>query len=87
MASAPQPAQVLPEKQKSLRKTVPSSGLEPLYRISEVARMLHISRASVYNLLRGERIVDLGGHGKKGVKLVPESLLREILNRKTKTFR
>jgi hypothetical protein len=49
--------------------------------------MLHISRASVYNLLRGERIVDLGVHGKKGVKLIPESLLREILNRKTKTFR
>lgn len=63
------------------------SGIEPLYRIAEIARLLHISRASVYNLLRGERIVDLGGKGKKGVKLIPVSVLRAILDRKTKTFR
>jgi NADH:ubiquinone oxidoreductase subunit E len=63
------------------------NGFEPLYRIAEVAKMLHISRASVYNLLRGERIVDLGGKGRKGVKLVPASVLHEILERKTKTFR
>ena len=61
--------------------------IEPLYRIAEIARMLHVSRATVYNLLRGTRIVDLAGRSKKGVKLVPESTLREILNRKTRTFR
>ena len=61
--------------------------LELHYRIAEVARILHISRASVYNLLRGARIVDLGGKGKRGVKLVPESVLRAILDRKTKTLR
>lgn len=61
--------------------------IEPLYRISEIARMLHVSRGTVYNLLRGCRIVDLGGKGKKGVKLIPESTLQEILNRKTKTYR
>jgi len=61
--------------------------IEPLYRIAEIAQMLHISRASVYNLLRGCRIVNLGGKRKKGIKLVPESVLREILDRKTKTFR
>jgi predicted transcriptional regulator len=64
-----------------------SSQIEPLYRIAEIARMLHVSRATVYNLLRGSKIVDLGGKSKKGVKLVPESVLREILDRKTKTFR
>jgi hypothetical protein len=41
----------------------------------------------VYKLLRGERIIDLAGKGTKGVKLIPASVLREILNRKTKTFR
>jgi hypothetical protein len=61
--------------------------IEPLYRIAEIAHMLHVSRGTVYNLLRGSRIVDLGGKGKKGVKLVPESVLREIVERKTKTFR
>jgi Helix-turn-helix domain len=65
----------------------PQNGFEQLYRIAEVAKILHISRASVYNLLRGERIVDLGGKGKKGMKLVPASVLREILERKMKTFR
>jgi hypothetical protein len=60
---------------------------EPLYRIAEIARILHVSRATVYNLLRGSRIVDFGGKGGKGVKLVPASVLREILERKTRTFR
>ena len=61
--------------------------IEPLYRIAEIARMLHISRASVYNLLRGSYIVDLGGKRKKGIKLVPESVLRDILDRKKRIFR
>jgi transposase len=60
---------------------------EPMYRIAEIARMLHVSRGTVYNLLRGSRIVDLGGKDGRGVKLVPASVLREILERKTKTFR
>ena len=60
--------------------------IERLYRIAEIARLLHVSRATVYNLLRGSRIIDLG-KGKRGVKLVPESVLQEILGRRTKTFR
>jgi predicted transcriptional regulator len=60
---------------------------EPMYRIAEIAKLLHISRASVYNLLRGERIIDLGGRGKKGVKLIPESTLRGIIAKRTKTLR
>jgi hypothetical protein len=68
-------------------KSDSGSGFEQLYRIAEVARMLHISRASVYNLLRGEQVIDLGCRGKKGIKLVSESVLRDIVERKTKTFR
>jgi Helix-turn-helix domain len=63
------------------------TGFEPLFRVAEIARMLHISRASVYNLLRGEKIIDLGRKGKKGIKLVPESVLRDIIERNKKTFR
>ncbi len=70
-----------------LVKSESETGFEPLYRIAEIARMLHISRASVYNLLRGEKIIDLGGKGKKGMKLIPDSVLRSILERKMKTFR
>jgi len=71
----------------SSTKLVSENGFEVLYRIAEVAKMLHISRASVYNLLRGEKIIDLGGRNKKGIKLIPGSVLRGIIERKTKTFR
>jgi hypothetical protein len=67
------------------RKT--ETGFEQLYRISEIAKMLHVSRGSVYNLLRGERIIDLGGKNKRGCKLVPASVLRAIIDRRTKVFR
>ena len=69
------------------KKATHSDKIEPLYRIADVARILHVSRATVYNLLRGERVIDLGSGGKKGIKLVPESVLRDIVERKTKTFR
>jgi hypothetical protein len=62
-------------------------GNEPFYRIADIARMLHISRASVYNLLRGARIVDLSGKNGKGIKLVPKEVLEEILDRRTKVYR
>ena len=71
----------------SATKLVSENGFEVLYRIAEVAKMLHISRASVYNLLRGEKIIDLGGRNKKGIKLIPGSVLRGIIERKTRTFR
>ncbi len=63
------------------------TGFEQLYRISEIATMLHVSRGSVYNLLRGERIIDLGSKNKRGCKLVPASTLRAIIDRKIKVFR
>jgi hypothetical protein len=63
------------------------TGFEQLYRISEIAKMLHVSRGSVYNLLRGERIIDLGGKNKRGCKLVPASVLHAIIDRRTKVFR
>jgi hypothetical protein len=63
------------------------TGFEQLYRISEIAKMLHVSRGSVYNLLRGERIIDLAGKNQRGCKLVPASVLRAIIDRRTKVFR
>jgi hypothetical protein len=63
-----------------------SGGMEPFYRITDVARLLHVSRATVYNLLRGETIVDLSEKGRKGIKLVPESTLNQIIARCKKRF-
>jgi hypothetical protein len=66
---------------------LPRSGFEQLCRISEIAKMLRVSRGSVYNLLRGERIIDLGGKNKRGCKLVPASVLRAIIARRIRVFR
>ena len=61
--------------------------LEPMYRIAEVANHLHISRPTVYNLLRGEFVVDFARPGRKGIKLVPESTVRRLLECHKKRFR
>jgi predicted transcriptional regulator len=61
--------------------------IERHYRIGEVAKLLGLSRAGVYNILRGEVLVDFSRPGKKGIKLVPESTLKRLLDQHTKTFR
>ena len=61
--------------------------LEPMYRIAEVARLLHISRPTVYNLLRGEIVIDFAAQGCRGVKLVPESTVQHILEKRRKRFK
>ena len=61
--------------------------VERHFRIAEVAKLLGLSRAGVYNILRGEILVDFSRPGKKGTKLVPESTLKRLLDQHTKTFR
>ena len=61
--------------------------VERHFRIAEVAKLLGLSRAGVYNILRGEVLVDFSRPGKKGIKLVPESTLKRLLDQHTKTFR
>jgi hypothetical protein len=51
--------------------------LRPFYSIPELAERWRCSRASVYNRIRGERVVDFAAKGKKGHKLVPlEAVLK-----------
>ena len=61
--------------------------LEAHYRISKLARLLGVSRGTGYNLLRGEIVLDFARPGRKGVKLVPESTVRRLLDRHRKKFR
>ncbi len=61
--------------------------VERHFRIAEVAKLLGLSRAGVYKILRNEVIVDFARPGKKGIKLVPESTLKRLLDQHTKTFR
>jgi hypothetical protein len=70
-----------------VRKRTRSIEIEPHYRIAEAARLLRVARPTMYNLLRGLPVVDFAPPGKKGVKLVPASTLRRLLEKNTKRFR
>ena len=61
--------------------------IERHYRIAQVADLLGVSRGTIYNLLRGEFVVDLAPPRSKGVKLVPESTVSRLLERHKKRFR
>ena len=48
---------------------------------------MHVSRATIYGLLRNEFVIDFAAPGHKGTKLIPESTLRRILEKRKKRFR
>lgn len=52
--------------------------IQPFYSIPELAIRWRCSRASVYNRLRGEKVVDFAANGKKGHKLVPLEVVLKI---------
>jgi hypothetical protein len=73
MASAVQfAAAAAPESKPS------SSTLPPFFSIQDLAKRWRCSRASVYNRIRGERVVDFAATGKKGHKLVPLDVVLKI---------
>ncbi len=75
------------ERQRALLMATATQQIERHFRIAEVAKLLGLSRAGVYNILRGEVLVDFSRPGKKGTKLVPESTLKRLLDKHRITFR
>ena len=52
-------------------------GMPPFFSIPELAERWRCSRASVYNRIRGEKVVDFAAKGRKGHKVVPlETVLK-----------
>jgi hypothetical protein len=51
---------------------------QPFFSIPDLANRWRCSRASVYNRLRGERVVDFAARGGKGHKLVPLEVVLKI---------
>jgi hypothetical protein len=78
MASAAQIATTKPEH---------SAPGQPFYSIPELAERWRCSRASVYNRIRGEKVVDFAANGRKGHKLVPIEVVVKIEQRHTKVYR
>jgi hypothetical protein len=52
--------------------------MRPFFSISDLAERWRCSRGSVYNRLRGERVVDFAASGRKGHKLVPAEVVLKI---------
>lgn len=59
-----------------------------LFSISDLAERWRCSRATVYNMLRGELVVDFApAPGRKGHKLVTAETVRQIEERQVRRFR
>jgi hypothetical protein len=61
--------------------------MQPYYSIPELAERWRCSRGMIYNLIRGERVLDFAAPGHRGKKLVPREVVRKIEERNTKVFR
>jgi len=62
--------------------------VEPKYfSISDLADRWRCSRGTVYNVIRGERVLDFAASGCKGRKLVPAAVVHRIEQRRMKVFR
>ena len=51
---------------------------QSFYSISDLAERWRCSRGSVYNRIRGEKVVDFAAKGRKGHKLVPADVVLKI---------
>jgi hypothetical protein len=60
---------------------------QPFYSISELAERWRCSRASVYNRIRGDKVIDFAATGRKGHKLVPLGVVLKIERAHLKVLR
>ncbi|HXW57748.1 MAG TPA: hypothetical protein VEJ67_18490 [Candidatus Cybelea sp.] len=59
----------------------------PFFSIPDLAERWRCSRASVYNRIRGEKVVDFAAKGRKGHKLVPLDVVLKIERSHLKVLR
>lgn len=64
-----------------------SSPLPAYFSIRDLAERWRCSRGTVYNIIRGERVLDFAAAGHRGKKLVPAEVVSRIEQRKMKVFR
>lgn len=60
---------------------------QPFFSIPELAERWRCSRASVYNVIRGEKVLDFAASGRKGHKLVPFDVVQKIERAHLKVLR
>jgi hypothetical protein len=74
----PQPHKPNSSAIEASSSTVTARSLPAFFSIPELAKRWCCSRASVYNRIRGEKILDFAAHGRKGHKLVPLEVVLKI---------
>ena len=57
------------------------------FSIPELAVRWRCSRGTVYNLIRGEKVLDFAAPGHRGKKLVPTALVTKIEEANMRVFR
>jgi hypothetical protein len=68
-------------------KVRPLPTAQPFFSIADLAERWRCSRGTVYNVIRGEKVLDFASPGHKGKKLVPAEVVRAIEKTKTKVWR
>jgi hypothetical protein len=63
------------------------AAMPAFFSIMDLAERWRCSRGTIYNLIRGERVVDFAAPGRKGKKIVPAETVRRIEERRTRVFR
>lgn len=81
MASAAQVAAIPTSEAKS------NGALPPFFSIQDLAKRWRCSRASVYNHIRGEKVLDFAANGRKGHKLVPLEVVLKIERSRLRVLR
>jgi hypothetical protein len=64
-----------------------ASEMPVYFSIPDLANRWRCSRASVYNRIRGEKVVDFAARGRKGHKLVPLETVLKIENTHIRVMR
>jgi hypothetical protein len=64
------------ERTEEITRPVPD--VRPFFSIRDLAERWRCSRASVYNRIRGEKVLDFATNGHKGHKLVPLEVVLKI---------
>lgn len=74
-------------KDRAEEKTRPIADARPFFSISDLAERWRCSRGTVYNVIRGECVLDFAAPGHKGKKLVPADVVQRIEEQGIKVFR
>jgi hypothetical protein len=62
-------------------------GEPPYFSIGDLATRWRCSRGTVYNVIRGEKVLDFAAPGHRGKKLVPQEAVQRIERKRMRYFR